>query len=36
VNRQVDLRLDWDRYRMKFTTGRDDVDLATVGVAFKF
>jgi hypothetical protein len=36
VNRNVDLRLDWDRYRMKFTTGRDDVDLATVGVAFKF
>ena len=27
---------DWDRYRMKFTTGRDDVDFATVGVAFKF
>lgn len=36
LTRTVDLRLDWDRYRMKFTTGRDDVDLATVGVAFKF
>ena len=36
MTRTVDLRLDWDRYRMKFTTGRDDVDFATVGVAFKF
>jgi hypothetical protein len=36
LTRTVDLRLDWDRYRMKFTTGRDDVDLASLGVAFKF
>ncbi|MGE5523998.1 MAG: outer membrane beta-barrel protein [Rhodospirillaceae bacterium] len=36
LSRNVDLRLDWDRYRLKFTTGRDDVDLGTVGVAFKF
>lgn len=36
VSRTVDLRLDWDRYRMKFATGRDDVDFATVGVQFKF
>jgi OmpA-OmpF porin, OOP family len=32
----IDLRLDWDRYRLKFETGRDDVDLASIGVAFRF
>ena len=36
VTRTVDLRLDWDRYRMKFETGRNYADLASVGVAFKF
>lgn len=36
LSRQVDLRLDWDRYRMKFSTGRDDVDFASIGVAYKF
>lgn len=36
LTRTVDLRLDWDRYRLDFKTGRDDVDVASVGVAFKF
>jgi len=36
LTRTVDLRLDWDRYRLDFKTGRDDVDVAAVGVAFKF
>lgn len=36
LTRTVDLRLDWDRYQMKFETGRDNADLASVGVAFKF
>ncbi len=36
LTRNVDLRLDWDRYRVKFNTGRDDVDFASVGVAYKF
>lgn len=36
LTRTVDLRLDWDRYRFDFTTGRDDANLASVGVAFKF
>ncbi len=30
------LRVDWDRYRMDFAGGRDDVDLLSVGVQYRF
>jgi OmpA-OmpF porin, OOP family len=33
---RMDLRLDWDRHRMKFATGRSSSDLYTVGVQWKF
>jgi len=33
---QMDLRLDWDRHRMKFATGRNSSDLYSIGVQWKF
>jgi OOP family OmpA-OmpF porin len=37
IARNVDLRLDWDRYRFDFAgRGTNDVDLYTVGVQMKF
>jgi hypothetical protein len=36
LTRAMDLRLDWDRHRMKFATGRDNVNLYTVGLQWKF
>lgn len=36
VTRNVDVRLEWDRNRFDFTRGSEDVDLWTVGVAYRF
>jgi OOP family OmpA-OmpF porin len=37
LTQNVQLRLDWDRYRMEFAGGRDDdVDAVTVGVQWRF
>jgi OOP family OmpA-OmpF porin len=37
LSQNVQLRLDWDRYRMEFAGGRDDdVDALTVGVQWRF
>ena len=36
INKVVAVRADWDRYRLKFVNDRDDSDLYSVGVVFKF
>lgn len=36
INKTVAIRADWDRYRLKFVNDRDDSDLYSVGVVFKF
>lgn len=36
VTRNIDLRADWDRYRMDFIGGREDVDMLSAGVQFRF
>lgn len=36
VARNWQVRGEWDRYRFDFKNGRDDVDLFTVGAAYKF
>lgn len=36
VTRNVDVRADWDRHRLEFTRGDENVDLLSVGVQFKF
>jgi len=36
VSRSVQLVAQWDRNRFKFVSGRDDVDLYTVGLKYKF
>ena len=36
LSRTLGLRLDWDRYRLPFATGRHDVDLTTVGLQFNY
>jgi OmpA-OmpF porin, OOP family len=33
---RVDLRLDWDRHRMKYATGRSGNNLYSIGVQWKF
>jgi len=32
----VQARVDWDRYRLEFTSGDRDIDLLTAGVQFRF
>jgi len=36
INKVVAIRADWDRYRLKFVNDRDDSDLYSIGVVFKF
>ena len=36
VTRQVEVLGQWDRNRFKFASGRENVDLYTVGVKYKF
>ncbi len=36
VTRDVQVLAEWDRNRFKFASGRDDVDMFTAGVKFKF
>lgn len=36
ITRQVDVRLDWDRHRFDFTRGKENVDLVSVGVQYRF
>jgi opacity protein-like surface antigen len=33
---QWQIRADWDRYRLDFVGGRQDIDLASAGVQFRF
>jgi OOP family OmpA-OmpF porin len=32
----VQIRADWDRYKLDFVNGREDVDLLTAGLQFRF
>jgi opacity protein-like surface antigen len=32
----IELRVDWDRYKMDFVGGRKDIDMASAGVAIRF
>ena len=32
----VQLRADWDRYKLDFANGRSDVDMLSAGVQFRF
>jgi hypothetical protein len=36
VSQSVQLRADWDRYRVDFASGRRDVDLLTAGLQVRF
>jgi OOP family OmpA-OmpF porin len=36
VTQNVQIRADWDRYKLDFVGGRKDVDLMTAGVQFRF
>jgi OmpA-OmpF porin, OOP family len=36
INRSFAVRADWDRYRLKYVGQREDADLFSVGVVFKF
>jgi len=36
ITKTVSLRADWDRYRLKYVGQREDADLYSVGVVFKF
>ena len=36
INRTFAVRADWDRYRLKYVGQREDADLYSVGVVFKF
>ena len=36
ITRNVQVRLDWDRYKLDFAGGRRDVDLLSAGVQFRF
>jgi hypothetical protein len=32
----MQLRADWDRYKLDFANGRSDVDMLSAGVQFRF
>ena len=36
ITRNLQIRADWDRYKMDFVGGRQDVDLATAGLQWRF
>ena len=36
ITRNVQLRIDWDRYKLDFAGGRRDVDLLSAGVQMRF
>jgi OmpA-OmpF porin, OOP family len=36
VARNIDIRADWDRYKLDFVSGREDVDMLSAGVNFRF
>lgn len=36
LTRNFDVRADWDRYRLDFIGGRQDVDVLSAGVQFRF
>jgi Opacity protein and related surface antigens len=36
VTRNVAIRVDWDRYKLDFVGGRQDLDMASAGVQFRF
>jgi opacity protein-like surface antigen len=36
VAQNLDIRVDWDRYRLDFVGGRNDVDVLSGGVQFRF
>ena len=36
ITRNVQLRIDWDRYKLDFAGGRRDVDLLSAGVQLRF
>ena len=36
VTRNIDIRADWDRYKLDFVGGRRDVDMLSAGVNFRF
>jgi OOP family OmpA-OmpF porin len=36
VTKNLQIRADWDRYRLDFVGGRQDVDLATAGLQWRF
>ena len=36
INRNWQVRLDWDRYRIDFNGGRSDTDLFTAGLQYRF
>jgi opacity protein-like surface antigen len=36
LTQNVTLRVDWDRYKLDFVGGRQDLDLASAGVQFRF
>jgi opacity protein-like surface antigen len=36
ITRNVQVRLDWDRYKLDFAGGRRDVDLLSAGVQLRF
>jgi hypothetical protein len=36
INKTFAVRADWDRYRLKYVGQREDADLFSVGVVFKF
>ena len=36
INRNWQVRLDWDRYRIEFNGGRSDTDLFTAGLQYRF
>ena len=36
VTQNLDVRIDWDRYKLDFVGGRQDVDMLSGGVQFRF
>jgi len=36
LTQNIALRVDWDRYRMDFVGGRQDLDMASAGLQFRF
>jgi len=36
INKSIGLRVDWDRYRLKYVGQRENADLYSVGVVYKF